>query len=93
MYFLVCNLGEYQSDPTEKKAAVWYMLLQVTLTHKSNDNTITQHVHVASWCSLQLVSCEDHCILLIFCWSSMGHTRLLKVSYSFSQKYHSKEEF
>ena len=35
MYFLVCNLREYQSDPTEKKAALWYMLLQVTLTHVS----------------------------------------------------------
>ena len=35
IYFLVCNLREYQSDPTEKKATVWYMLLQVTLTHVS----------------------------------------------------------
>ena len=64
-----------------------------TCVHQSNVNTITQLIHVASWCSLQLVYCDDHCIRLIFWWSSMGHTRLVKVSYFVFQKYHSKEEF
>ena len=64
-----------------------------TCVHQSNVNTITQHVHVASWCSLQLVSCGDHRIRLIFCWSSMGQTRLVKVAYFVFLKYHSNEEF
>ena len=64
-----------------------------TWVHQSNVDTITQHIHVASWCLLQLVSRDDHCIRLIFSWSIMGHTRMVNVSNLVFQKYHCKEEF
>ena len=96
MYFLVCNLREYHIKTYREKGCRMVNVASSytdTCVHQSNGNNITHHVHAASWCSLQLVSCDDHCIRLIFCWSSMGHTRLVKVSYFVFQKYQSKDEF